>query len=82
MLPNGWQECASIAVEAFRFNADRDVLQVAFLDGGMAYDYPCTQLMYQQFERAPSKGQFVNEVLKPHAEEHGWSVQPYPWSAS
>ncbi len=47
----------------------------------MVYDYPCTDSLYNQFERAVSKGCFVNEVLKPYAQQRGWSASPYRWSS-
>lgn len=81
VLPNGWQSCSSTAVEAFRFVGDRSILQVVFVEGRMVYDYPCTEAMYFRFARAGSKGQFVNEVLKPYAEQRGWSSRPYSWSS-
>ncbi len=81
VLPNGWQSCGSTAVEAFRYLADRGVLQLVFVDGRMVYDYPCTDSLYNQFERAASKGRFVNEVLKPYAQQRGWSATPYRWSS-
>lgn len=81
MLPNGWQTCTSTAIEAFRFVADRGVLQLVFVEGRMVYDYPCTELMYEQFLRAPSTGRFVNQVLKPYARQRGWSARPYRWSS-
>ena len=77
MFPNGWQPCSSTAIEAFRFLASRGVLQVVFVEGRLVYDYPCTEPMYQQFLHAASKGRFVNQVLKPHAEALGWSARPY-----
>jgi hypothetical protein len=80
VLPNGWQACASTAIEAFRFVSDRGVLQLVFVEGRMVYDYPCTESMYEQFLRAPSKGRFVNGVLKPYAQQRGWSLRPYRWS--
>lgn len=81
MLPNGWQACNSTAVEAFRFVAARDILQVVFVESRMMYDYPCTDLMYARFAGASSKGRFVNEVLKPYAELRGWSSHPRSWSS-
>lgn len=80
MLPNGWQRCSSTAIEAFRFVADRGVLQLLFVEGRMVYDYPCDDSMYERFVRAPSKGRFVNEVLKPYAQQRGWSRLPVRWT--
>jgi hypothetical protein len=65
VLPDGWQPCDSTAVEAFRFLPGRGLLQLVFVDGQTAYDYPCTRELYERFLRAPSKGRFVNEVLGP-----------------
>jgi hypothetical protein len=68
-------------VEAFRFFPERGVLQLVFVEGRMVYDYPCTKRMYREFLRARSAGRFVNAVLKPYAQERGWSARPYPWSS-
>jgi hypothetical protein len=81
VLPNGWQSCRSTAVEAFRFVGDSGILQVVFVEGRMVYDYPCTATMYSRFAGAASKGRFVNEVLKPYAEQRGWTSRPYSWSS-
>jgi hypothetical protein len=81
VLPNGWQRCGSTAIEAFRFAPDRGVLQLLFREGRMVYDYPCSDSLYERFVRAPSKGRFVNEVLKPYAQHRGWSRPPARWSS-
>jgi hypothetical protein len=78
MLPEGWQRSRSSAVEAFRYDPDREILQLMFVDGDAAYDYPCDPHMYVEFLAAPSQGRFVNEVLKPHAERLGRSPMPRP----
>jgi hypothetical protein len=66
--PDGWQPCASTAVAAYRFLPDRGVLQLRFRDGRTAYDYPCDQRLFERFLAAGSKGRFVNDVLRPHAD--------------
>ena len=76
-----WQICASSAIGAVRYLPERGVLQVRFAEGSMTYDYPCTDALFAQFQRAASKGRFVNEVLKPYAKQRGWSVVPYRWVA-
>jgi hypothetical protein len=38
MLPEGWQRSSSSAVEAFRYDADREILQLVFVDGDAVYD--------------------------------------------
>jgi hypothetical protein len=80
MLPNGWQRCISTAIEAFRLIPEREVLQLRFEDGRTQYDYPCTESLHRQFVRAASKGYFVNEVLKPYAQQRVWAVRPHPWT--
>jgi KTSC domain len=80
VFPDGWQPCDSTAVEAFRFLPEDGVLQLRFVEGRMAYDYPCDAGMFERFLRAPSKGRFVNEVLTPHARRSGWSPRPVRWS--
>jgi hypothetical protein len=79
VLPKGWRPCDSSAVEAYRYVAERGVLQIVFAEGDAAYDYPCDPLLFARFTHAPSKGRFVNEVLKPHAEARGWAVEGRPW---
>jgi hypothetical protein len=80
VLPDGWHPCNSTAVEAYRYLTDRDVLQLVFVEGRMAYDYPCSEELYGRFLRAPSKGRFVNEVLRPYAQRCGWSPRPVRWT--
>lgn len=79
MLPSGWFPGNSRAIEAFRYVADDGVLQIAFVDGRKVYDFPCTAELYDRFVGAPSRGRFVNEVLRPYARQRGWSRQPYAW---
>jgi KTSC domain len=79
VLPDGWQPCDSTAVEAFRFLPEREVLQLVFVEGQMAYDYPCTGDLYERFVRAPSKGRFVNEVLRPYADRQGGAGPTVRW---
>jgi hypothetical protein len=69
---DGWQPCSSTAVAAFRFRPADGVLQLRFVDGRTAYDYPCDQALFARFLAAPSKGRFVNDVLTPHARRLGW----------
>jgi hypothetical protein len=64
-----------------RYLPEQGILQVLFQEGRMTYDYPCTDALYEQFQRAASKGRFINEVLKRYAQQRGWSVTPYPWAA-
>ena len=77
-----WTRCDSSAIEAFRFNADARILELLFVEGRLVYDYPCSELLYDEFVRAPSKGKFVNGVLKPHAERHNWTPTPRPLGAA
>jgi hypothetical protein len=79
VLPDGWNRCDSTAVEAFRFEPGRGVLQLLFVEGRMVYDYPCDAQLYERFVRALSKGRFVNDVLRPHAQRRGWSPRPVRW---
>jgi hypothetical protein len=39
-------------------------------------------MLYQEFLLAPSKGRFVNGVLKPHAERRNWKPTPRPLSGA
>lgn len=77
-----WRRCNSSAVEAFRFDPEQGVLELLYTDGRMVYDYPCSAMLYQEFLLAPSKGKFVNGVLKPHAERHNWTPTPRPLSGA
>ena len=79
MLSSDWQTCRSSAVKAFRYLADREILQLLFVGRPVAYDYPCPPEMYERFLAAPSKGRFHYEVLQPHAEAQGWSPRPPDW---
>ena len=81
MLPNNWQRCSSTAVEAFRFRREVQILQLVFREGRTVYDYPCDAAMFARFQAAPSKGRFVNSVLKAHAKRVGWSIRPYRWTS-
>jgi hypothetical protein len=78
-MENSWIPCSSSAVEAYRYLTEDSVLQVVFRQGRRAYDFPCDRAMYDAFLRAPSKGRFVDQVLKPHAESLGWSRPSWIW---
>lgn len=74
-MPRGaWQDCSSSAVRCFRHGDD--VLEVVFAAGDAVYDFPCSDLLFAEFLVAPSKGRFVNGVLKPHAEALGRPPTP------
>ena len=78
-FPVGFQRCDSSAVAAFRYRADRGVLDLVFVENEpVYYDYPCDELLFDEFLRVPSKGKFVNGVLKRHAESRGWTPRPRP----
>jgi hypothetical protein len=76
-----WTRCDSTAIEAFRFDSARGILELLYTDGRLVYDYPCSELLFDDFLRAPSKGRVVNGVLKPHAERHNWTPTPRRLSA-
>ena len=77
-----WRRCGSAAVAAFRFDPERGVIELLFTDGQLVYDFPCSAMLYQEFLLAPSKGRFVNGVLKPHAERRNWKPTPRPLSGA
>jgi hypothetical protein len=74
-VPRGdWQRCSSSAVSAYRY---RDgVLELVFADADHSYDYPCSEFLFEEFLVAPSKGRFVNGILKRHAQDLGWTPTP------
>ena len=72
-----WQPCSSTAIRAYRHN--NGVLEIVYVEGELIYDYPCSELLFAEFLVAPSKGRFVNGVLKPHAEALGRSPTPRPF---
>ena len=74
-----WTLCDSSAVEAYRYLPQDAVLQIVFRQGRHAYDYPCDPAMFAGFVNAASKGRFVDQVLKPHAERLGWSRPSWIW---
>jgi hypothetical protein len=71
-----WQPCASSAIEAYRYDESRELLELVFVEGRMVYDCPCSAMLFAEFLVAPSKGRFVNGVLKAHAESRGWTPRP------
>jgi hypothetical protein len=71
-----WQLCASAAIDRYRHRAD--ALEIVFAGSHEYYAFPCSELLYEEFLLAPSKGRFVNGVLKPHAESLGWTPTPKP----
>jgi hypothetical protein len=75
-----WVPCSSSAISAYAFDESRGILELVFVEGRMVYDYPCDALLYDEFLRAPSKGRFVNGVLKHHAEQRGWTPSPRPFT--
>jgi KTSC domain len=79
VLPAGFIPCSSSAVEAYTYDPAAQLLRLLFRDGSTIYDYPCPPPLFENFLRAPSKGRFVNETLKPYAELRGWSPRPQHW---
>jgi hypothetical protein len=71
-----WQPCSSTAILKFRHR--NGVLELVYVEGELVYDYPCSAMLFEEFLVAPSKGRFVNGVLKPHAEALGWTPTPRP----
>ena len=69
-----WQRCSSSAITAYRHHDG--VLDLVFADADMYYDFPCSEMLFEEFLVAPSKGRFVNGVIKPHAEQLGWTPTP------
>jgi hypothetical protein len=71
-----WQLCSSAAIDRYRYRAGS--LEIVFADAGEYYGFPCSEMLYEEFLVAPSKGRFVNGVLKPHAEALGSPPTPKP----
>lgn len=76
MARGDWQSCSSSAISRFRHRDD--VLEIVFADADCSYEFPCSDLLFEEFLVAPSKGRFVNGVLKPHAEALGRPPTPRP----
>ncbi|HLI58102.1 MAG TPA: KTSC domain-containing protein [Solirubrobacteraceae bacterium] len=79
MLPIGWMPGQSSAIEAYRYDTPAAVLHIAYVRGRRVYDFPCPPDMFAAFERAPSRGQYVERVLRPYAQQQGWSRPSYAW---
>lgn len=80
MLPSGWNLCpGSEAIEAYRYLAGEETLQIAYVSGRKVYDFPCPAFHFEGFLRAGSKGGYVQNVLRPYAHQRGWSRAPYAW---
>jgi hypothetical protein len=73
VLPPGFTACSSSAIDAYSFDRSTQTLRLLFDNGSTIYDYPCTPPLFENFLRAPSKGRFVNETLKPYAQFRGYS---------
>ena len=71
-----WQLCTSAAIDRYRLRSG--ALEIVFADSDEYYAFPCSEMLYEEFVVAPSKGRFVNGVLKPHAEAQGWTPTPKP----
>jgi KTSC domain len=71
-----WHPSTSDAIEAYAYDAPTETLHLRFRDGSTTYDYPCTTPLFENFLRAPSKGRFVTEILKPYAQFRGTSPRP------
>jgi hypothetical protein len=74
-----WQRCSSTAISAFRHR--NGILELVFAEGQMVYDYPCSDMLFEEFLVAPSKGRFVNGVIKPHSDDQGRTPTPRPFGA-
>jgi KTSC domain-containing protein len=72
-----WQLSSSAAIDRYRYRAG--ALEIVFAgDDDCYYEFPCSEMLYEEFLVAPSKGRFVNGVLKPHVEAFGWTPTPKP----
>jgi KTSC domain-containing protein len=71
-----WQLSSSAAIDRHRYRAG--TLEIVFADSDEYYAFPCSEMLYEEFLVAPSKGRFVNGVLKPHAEALGRTPRPKP----
>ena len=71
-----WQPCSSAAIAKYRYHDG--ILALVFADADAYYEFPCSEMLYEEFLVAPSKGRFVNGVLKQHAEALGWTPRPRP----
>jgi hypothetical protein len=71
-----WHLSSSAAIDRYRHRAG--ALEIVFAGDDEYYEFPCSEMLYEEFIVAPSKGRFVNGVLKPHAEALGWRPRPKP----
>ena len=71
-----WHPSTSAAIEAYTYDEADQTLRLRFRDGTTVYDYPCTPPLFENFLRAPSKGRFVTDILKPYAQLRGASPRP------
>ena len=67
---------AVLVLRGLRVPLRRRVLELVFSDADHVYDYPCSEMLFEEFLVAPSKGRFVNGILKRHAEDLGWKPTP------
>lgn len=57
-------EIASTAVQRMEFNPETNDCKVTFTSNPKKYNYKMSSDEFEQFYRAPSKGKYVNEVMK------------------
>ena len=72
-----WQLSSSAAIDRYRYRAG--ALEIVFADSDEYYAFPCSEMLFEEFVLAPSKGRFVNGVLKPQAERREWTPTPRPF---
>ena len=54
----------SVAVKSFDYDADKKILRVEFTNGSIYQYHDLPKSLYQELEKAPSKGQFFNAKIR------------------
>jgi hypothetical protein len=55
----------SSAIRSVGYDASQRVLEVRYIDGDLYRYFDVPKIVARSLEEAPSKGQFINDVVKP-----------------
>ena len=70
MAKERWSNATSSVISAYRYDAERRVLEVKSKRSGRVRDYYCTPGQHEAFLRAWSKGRFIAGLSK--LDEPSW----------